>query len=217
MNGTKYVPVLALIIGMILAVGAIPYVGTQDADDDTKKVDRTWHLEKWGTLGNLDSAYNTGNTSILGIWVVNHSSVADVQFDTNDSTTNQINASNLVLAYAQKSSFYNEMNHSTAADILIYVRANATNAADGTNFNDSWVMVNFTSADLGVSGGVNLSGLICTNASGSAFIYMVFVFNGTQTGIKTIKGWNTAMCGTGFTLSRNQVVDDIDIDLLCYY
>jgi len=218
-KGFRYTAVIILIAGIFLASYFMPSVIVNNVSPTQKE--REWRLEKWGTLGSLDSAWSTGNTSILAIWVVNHSSVADIQFDTNDTAAALVNASNTVYGYAQKDDFYTEVPHSTALDLLIYVRANKTNAATGTTatdqFNDSWVLVNLTSADLGISGGVNLSGIVLTNVTDSAFIYMMFVFNGTQTGIKPIKGWNYAMCGTGFTLTRNQVCDDLDIDLMCFY
>ena len=209
---------LVLVAAMLIAAYAVPTVYyIPDAGEDTKKTDRTWHIEEISVMGSRDVNLDEGQSGILAIWVVNHSAVADSQYDTNDSTTDEVNLSNTVLAYAQGTGFNEEMNHSTDADLLVYVRANKTHAADGDWFNDSWVMVNFTSTLLGVSGGVNLSGIVCTNVSGEPFIYMMFVFNGTGTGIKPIKGWNTAMCGTGFQLSRNQVVNDITIKLLCYY
>ena len=215
----EYIPMLTLIVGMLVAIYAIPTtVNVPDANDDPEKV-RTWNLEQISVMGSRDVNLDEGQSAILAIWVVNHSSVADTQYDTNDSTTNAVNASNTVLAYAQATGFNEEMNHSTDADLLVYVRANKTHAADGDWFNDSWVMVNFTSTILGVPNGHNLSGIICHNNSGDAFIYMMFVFNGTDRGIWAKQSVinNYAMCGTGFQLSRNQVVDDITIKLLCYY
>ena len=211
----EYIPVVMLICGILISAYMVPSV-TNEAGNLNK---RSWHILEESALGNLDSSYGTGNSSILAWWVVNHSSIADIQFDTNDSA-GAFNASNTVYAYNQTTAFYNEVPQGISFDLVIFVRVNQTNAAESAtthNFNDTWVMVNFTSAILGCSGGVNLSGIICTNTSGFPFMYMMFVFNGTGTGIKLLKGWNNAMCGSGFSLSRNQIINDIVFKLQCFY
>lgn len=221
----KYLPVVALICGLMLGIYmipnsvVIPEIPNKTSEDDG----REWHLEKWGALGNLDSAYSSGNSSILGIWVVNHSTdIPETWMDgINDTTGVEINNSCTEYGYAQGSSFDIEVPHTTDLDLLIFVRVNATNAADGTMFNDTWVRVNITTGSgLGCTGGVNLSGIVTHNTSGEPAMYMLFIFNGTGTGMVPyagLQGDNYAMCGSGFQIARDNRSYITSIKLLCYY
>ena len=222
-EGIKYTAAIVLIAGMLAGAYIIPNTITpSEIIEPTTVREATWNIENDVVLGSLDESYSSGNSSILAVWVVNHSSTAEDTFKVNDSTTDQVNATNTVHGYAQGSSFDIEIPHSTSCDLLIYVRANKTNAATGTTaidqFNDAWVMLNITTGTgLGCTGGVNLSGVVCQNSSGDDFIYMMFVYNGTDTGIVDIQGWNDAMCGTGFTIPRDNRSYITSMKLLCYY
>jgi len=222
----KYLPALMLIIGIVISTAMIPTQIKEkefiDDDKNEKDYEKTWHIEHEVVLGDLDESYSTGNSSILAIWVVNHSDTAETWYDTNNTIgTTAVNDSNSVAGYAQASSFDIEVDHSTSYDLLIYVRVNATNGADGTMFNDSWVRVNFTTGTgFGCTGGVNLSGIVTHNTSGDPAMYMMFVFNGTDTGIVDyagLQGDNHAMCGTGWTIPRDNRSYITNIQLQCYY
>jgi hypothetical protein len=224
----QYIPVLMLIVGLAISTMMIPMnlnESNKDFIDNDNNFDddgRTWHVEHTVALGNLDESYSTGNSSILAVWVVNHSDIAETQYDTNDTKgTTNVNDSNSVAGYAQGSSFDIEVDHSTSYDLLIYCRINSTNGADGTMFNDTWVRVNFTTGSgFGCSGGVNLSGIVTHNTSGDPAMYMMFVYNGTDTGIVPyagLQGDNHAMCGTGWTISRDNRSYITSIQLQCYY
>lgn len=218
MNEHKIViPLIAIMCGAILATYAINV--DEEAVGGIFK-EKEWRIENWGVLGDLDQAYSTGNSSILGVWIVNHSENPEDWYPDINNTVGStaINDSCTVYGYAQGSSFDLEVPHSTDLDLLIYVRANATNAADGTMFNDTWVMLNFTTGSgLGCTGGVNLTGFVTHNTTGDPAMYMLFVYNGTDLGIQDQNGINSAMTGTGFQISRDNRSYITSMQLQCYY
>ncbi len=224
-NKLKYTSLVMLVAGMLMSVYMLPIEPEIIVEDV-----RSWNSVFSGSLGDLDPVYTAGNTSIIAVWVVNHTDGLAVHGnhsggadDTgshsgwqNDST--QYNSSIGAYGYGQGSSFRIEVPHSTAFDLVIRVRANATNAATGSaatdQFNASWVSCNLTSADFGIPGGINMTRWVTHNTSGDPFIYINFVYNGTA---QTDWDDSTMTAGSGMTINRGNESYFGWINLSCFF
>jgi len=236
----QYIPIVVLISAMVISAWVIPttFEQTQEIDNNENENEfdnqgRSWRIVQQGALGDLDMAYDTGNTSIIAVWVVNHTTnqyaygnhsyytdVGDHHAWQNDST--EFNNSVNVYDYAQKSGFDLEVPHSTAYDIIFRVRANATNAATGTGagdqFNASWVSLNVTGYGIygDVSTSANWTRYVTHNVSGDPAMYINFVYNGTEALQGELYHDNVAI-GTGDSLVRDNRTYLTSVTLSCYY
>ena len=187
MNKNKFkiggirVGIVSMLIIATFVISMMPHPTIEQTDDG-----KSWHVLWEGSLADIARAEadpGSGASGILEVYIYPHDVDPGTTYAENTSATLETAS----LGYADADDTNIDIPHSTAFDIVVRVRGNKTHCWNGTDFIDSYLRVNITSADLSISALSAMTGVISENNSGKNYLWMNFYINGGGSGYSIIR------------------------------